>query len=338
MSVNVGFIGCGAIAQTHLKNLSGIKNAKVIACCDALPQRAEAAADMVGGRAYTDYREMVGREKLDAAYVCVPPFAHGFEVDFAERGIHMFIEKPVALTLDAARRIERAIAKAGVVSSVGYMLRYLDTTNLAKRILEESGPIGLVNGSSIEPFWGPPDWWIKKDKGGGYIVECSTHTFDLARYLVGDVASVCGESDALLLTDVPGLDVDDVTIVTMRFKNNSIGVITNSCASMKTYYPAQGITVIAKKAVVDVRYGEGGIVSYFTRIYKGNEVKEIRSNVNPYLEEDIAFIESVKTGAISHIKSSYSDGLKTLAFTLAANEAFSRKQTVFLDHYMSEEP
>jgi len=69
--------------------------------------------------------------------MCVPPFAHGFEPEIAERGIHLFVEKPVALTMDLAKKTERAIAKAGVINSVGYMWRYLDTT-LAKEVLKEN--------------------------------------------------------------------------------------------------------------------------------------------------------------------------------------------------------
>ena len=316
MVVKVGFVGCGGIAHTHMERLKKIPEARMIAFYDVVSEKAREAAESVGGKAYSSLQEMLDKEDLDAVYVCVPPFAHGFEPEIVERGINIFVEKPVALSMDTARKIESAIRKAGVLSSVGYMWRYFDTTALAKRVLEENGPVGMVEGLYIDPFWFPPGhWWIDKRKSGGQVVEQSTHVFDLARYLVGDVIRVYAELDTLLLTDVPGFKTEDVSLVTLKFKSGAIGVVLSTCASRKTF-TGTCLKVIAKKVVVE-HGGHSGTL----KIYRDDEVREIRPTVDSYLEEDRTFIRAVTTGDGSEIRSPYSDAVKTLEVTIAANRA-----------------
>lgn len=227
--------------------------------------------------------------------------------------------------MDIARKIESAIRRAGVLSSVGYMWRYFDTTALAKKALEENGPVGMVEGLYIDPFWFPPGhWWIDKRKSGGQVIEQSTHVFDLARYLVGDVARIYAELDTLLLTDVPGFKTEDVSLVTLKFKNGAIGVVLSTCASRKTF-AWTGLKVIAKKAVVE-HGGHSGTL----KIYRDDEIEEIRPTFDPYLEEDRIFIRAIATGDGSEIRSPYSDAVKTLEVTIAANKAAEKARVVVI--------
>ena len=326
MNVNLGFIGCGGMTNTHVQKLTKIPEAKMVAFCDIDLQKAKKAAEPVGARAYSNYQQMLQREKLDAMYVCVPPFAHGFEPEIAERGIHLFVEKPVALTMDLAKKIERAIAKAGVINSVGYMWRYLDTTALAKEVLKENEPIGMVEGRYIDPFWiSPGHWWTNKAKGGGQVLEQSTHVFDLARYLVGGVSRVYAELDTRILTDIPGFDVEDVSIVTLKFKNGAIGIILSTCTSRKTF-SGTSLRILAKNVVVE-HGGHSGVL----KVYKDDEIRETRSKVDSYYEEDRVFINAVATGNESAIKSSYSDAIKTLEVTIAANDSSRDHRMVSLE-------
>jgi len=324
--VKVGFVGCGGIAHAHMKRLSKIPEAKIVAFYDVVFEKAKDAAKSVGAKAYSDLQEMLDKEELDAVYVCVPPFAHGFEPEIVERGINLFVEKPVALAMEVARKVERTIKEAGVLSSVGYMWRYLDTTALAKKVLEENEPIGLVEGLYIDPYWFPPGhWWIDKKKSGGQIIEQSTHVFDLARYLVGEIIRVYAELDTRLLTDVPDFKTEDVSLVTLKFKNGAIGVILSTCASRKTFTETS-LKIIAKNVVVE-HGGHAGTL----KIYRDNEIREIKPTVDPYLEEDRTFINAVATGDGSGIKSPYSDAIKTLEVTIAANEAAERGKVILIN-------
>ena len=104
MAVKVAFVGIGGIMEVHLRNLSAMKDVRMVAYCDTDIERAKRAAKVYGGRSYTDVRRMYDKERPRAVFVAVPPFAHGEpEIEAAKRGIHLFVEKPIALTRDTAR-------------------------------------------------------------------------------------------------------------------------------------------------------------------------------------------------------------------------------------------
>ncbi|MEM2240445.1 MAG: Gfo/Idh/MocA family oxidoreductase [Candidatus Bathyarchaeia archaeon] len=325
--VNVGIIGCGGIMRgCHIPILAKMSNVKLVAFCDVEIGRARELAQTYKANAYADYRDMLLRERLDAVFIAVPPYAHGFEVEVVEKGIHIFVEKPVALDLDTAKQVEKAIQRSGVVNSVGYMWRYLDTTDKALEVLRDSGPIVLVEGHYIDPFWLPPGhWWLSKSKGGGQVIEQATHVFDLARFLVGDVERVYAEFDYSLIGKYAvGSDVEDCSITVLKFKSGAIGVITATCISRNTYNFTD-LKILAEKTVIE-HGGHRG----FLRVYRHNRIEEIRPSVDPYALEDEIFIDAVEKGDTSKIRSNYSDAVKTLEVTLAANESSSTSKSVKL--------
>ena len=135
--VKVGFIGCGGIAQFHFGHMEKIENAQVVATCDRIEERANKAADRFKAKPYTSYKEMFEREQLDAVYVCVEPSAHdGMEMMAIERGINLFVQKPMSLDLAYAKDVRDAIADKGLVSAVGFQCRYVDTLPRVKAWLD----------------------------------------------------------------------------------------------------------------------------------------------------------------------------------------------------------
>lgn len=328
MIVRVGIVGCGRIALWHVERLSRISKVQIAAFYDVVPERANDLAKSVGAKTYSNLATMLSKEKLDAVYVCVPPFARGFETEIIEHGIDLFVEKPVALTMETARRIERSISKAGIISSVGYMWRYFDTITLAKKVLEEVGPIGMVEGlytANYVPDLPGVTWWDDKRKSGGQALEQTTHIFDLARYFIGDVIRVYGEMDTLLLKDVPGFKAEDVSIITLRFKSGAIGTVLSTTAGKKSFN-RWGLDITARNAVVQL-VGHSW-PEMILRIYSDSEIREVKPTVDPYYEESKTFIDAVAKGDGSAIKSSYSDAVKTLEVTIAANLASSTNKVV----------
>jgi myo-inositol 2-dehydrogenase/D-chiro-inositol 1-dehydrogenase len=311
-TVRVGFVGTGGIAQTHLEALSRIEGAQLVAFCDVDAARAESAAARFGGRAYTDYAQMLREEPLDALYVCVPPHAHG-EVEqlAAERGTHLFVEKPVARTLECARAVDAAIQKAGILSAVGYHFRYYGATERARERLQGL-PIGMAIGYWHGGMPGVP-WWRQHALSGGQLVEQTTHIVDLARYLVGEIVEVFAYlAHGVAPLPYPDSDVSEAGVIAMRFANGAVGTITNTCmlnppgeVALKIYTPDR---------ILEVSWGK--LVET-----EANRREEYSSRDNPYLNEDRAFIEAIRTGDASLIRSTYSDGVRTLAVTLAADES-----------------
>src|SRR5439155_14451093 len=143
MAVRIGFAGTGGIAGSHLINLVRIPEAEVVALHDVDKERCDLAMRRINGqqdqlarpgspeprklqaKVYTDFKAMLNEAGLHALYICVPPFAHG-ELEFAavDAGLALFVEKPVALSLDLARQVAQAIQRQGLVSSSGYQTRY----------------------------------------------------------------------------------------------------------------------------------------------------------------------------------------------------------------------
>jgi myo-inositol 2-dehydrogenase/D-chiro-inositol 1-dehydrogenase len=312
MSTRIGFVGTGGIANTHFDALSQLSEAQPVAFCDIDSERANRAAARFGGRAYTDWRAMLDAEPLDALYICLPPHGHdGVEIEAAQRGIHLFIEKPVARDLDYARRVEEAIHKAGVICSVGYHFRYYGAIERAKERLQGL-PVLMVKGAWDGGMPGVP-WWRQHALSGGQLVEQTTHIFDLARYLVGEVVEVFtfSQNNPALLHHPDG-DVNVADVVCLKFENGAVGVITDTNG---LHAPGEvGLKVYTPERIVEVSWGR--MVET-----EANRKEEYFSRDNPYLRESEAFLTAIRTGDRSLIRSDYSDGVRTLAVTLAADEA-----------------
>lgn len=323
--LNVGFIGCGGIAGHHLNQLVKL-GVKPIAFCDIDKSKALSFAEKIGdATVYTDYYEMLEGEELDAVWICIPPFAHRDEVIVAaEHGVNIFLEKPIALDMKTAKSMVDAVSRHGVKSWVGYQWRQFNGVQVARmRLVREGGRIGLVEG-----YWwgGIPEapWWIRRSLSGGQVVEQTTHIFDLARYLCGEVERVYTEMDTLIHTDIPDFDIEDVGIFTLRFKNGAVGVISNTSAAQLPGR-AVGLKIVAKNLQVEINYAS-------TKIHKGSETVEIRHTVDPYLEEDRKFLQSIVEDSPTEVP--IIEGLKTLAVTLAAVESWRRGTPVQVDELL----
>jgi predicted dehydrogenase len=187
--VRLGLIGAGFIATRHLKVLQSQQDAEITAISDPSLDSASALAAPLGVRTYADWRAMLDREHLDAVFICTPPFAHGApEQALVERRIPFFVEKPLAPDTDTAEAISTAVSRAGLTTAVGYHWRWLDTVDEAARLLEMR-PARLLSGYWLD-FTPPPAWWRRQHQSGGQFVEQTTHIFDLARYLVGEVETI----------------------------------------------------------------------------------------------------------------------------------------------------
>ena len=77
--LKVGMIGCGEIARVHVKRLRSINEISIVAFADIVKGKAELFSERYGGRAYTDWHDMLNKEDLDIVYICIPPFAHSDE-------------------------------------------------------------------------------------------------------------------------------------------------------------------------------------------------------------------------------------------------------------------
>ncbi len=318
--VKLGFIGTGGMAGAHMRNLKdNFEDVEFTAMCDISEDRAKQRAQEFGGNAYTDFRVMYDKEDLNAVYICTPPFAHGEQERIAcERGIAMFIEKPIHSELEPAVIINDYIEQTGVITSVGYHWRYGGNAQNAKAMLDAEPQILGALGYWIGGLPGTP-WWRVRAQSGGQHVEQTTHIFDLARFLIGsDGKTVHGVAASGSMTNIPNYDVDDISMVNIEFQNGTVANIVSSCA-MEGYGRVQ-LEVFCRGLVVTV-----GGANNFNR--KG-ETEPLSSEGGQ--DRDRVFIDAVKSGDGSKILSSYSDALQTLRIMLAASTSFRTGKAVDL--------
>ncbi|HEV8637674.1 MAG TPA: Gfo/Idh/MocA family oxidoreductase [Chloroflexota bacterium] len=322
MVVRVGFIGVGGVAQVHLRALEAIDGARIVAVSDASAEAAQATARRYEGcRAFDDHRTMLDEGELEAVYVCLPPGAHtGQEIDVAERGLPLFVEKPVGLDQALARRTGDVLARQAILSSVGYNWRYLDVTDAARA--ELSGrPVGLAVGYWVSGLPGTA-WWRAREQSGGQVVEQTTHIFDLCRYLVGEVRQVFAGASRGQFADVPGYNIDDASAATLIFQSGAVGMVASSDLAPRGYQNV-GLHLFSRDLVLEIG-------STRLRIVRAGRVEEVQSATSAYQQEDRAFVQAVATGDRSAIRCDYADATRTLELTLAVNRSIETGQPVAL--------
>jgi len=321
--IRIGIVGGGYMASVHAKNLATIENVEIAAICDPFV-KPENLIEAFGIKMYFDnFKKMIDEANVTAIVLTIPPFAHNGEVEYAaEKGVHVFMEKPVALTVDRAKSMADVIKRTGVTSMVGYMMRYGAAVSKLKEMID-SGKAGKVTlfDARYECNSLHTPWWKDKLKSGGQILEQIIHLYDLATHFAGAPKSVVGLTANLCHTDVEGYTVEDTSSSLIQFKNGAIGSIcgTNCAVPMKW----NGLfTVVCEKVTVFFDDPNNAIFVYTD----GEEPIEekVSGNVDTYLEEMKAFI-SVLSGQQLDI-STIQDGLESL--TLVANVTKSNGQSI----------
>ena len=183
-----GIIGCGSIAHAHMKALASIDGAEIAAVCDISADLAQKAAESTGAAVYTDYREMARSEKLDIAVINLPHALHGdCTACFAEQKIHVFLEKPMGVSVSECQKMIDVCKRNGVLLWVGHVQRYFPE-NIAAKALVDSGKYGKLIGihETRNVFYFSekrPRWFLDPAmSGGGIMVNLGAHTLDKIKY------------------------------------------------------------------------------------------------------------------------------------------------------------
>lgn len=308
--VRIGFIGCGGRAGSHIEALRQHDGAEIVAVADVVEAAARRAGERLGVPFYTDHAALLQRDDLDAAFVSVPVFAHGpVELAIIGRGLPFFVEKPVARQLATAKEVAAALKASGLWAAVGYQLRYEEGVRRARAFLAGK-TVSVVEGH----YWCGTNrtggWQNDWDGSGGQLVEQATHTVDLMRHLVGEVAEVyCRQASRVLYA----ITSPDSYALTLGFENGALGGLTTSWAyDGRDWSHANALHIISDNCLV--RLSGGGVQV----LPEGSGELPPAAGVGTIYD---AFVDSVRTGKPDGVLSTYDDALATLAVTLAANES-----------------
>ena len=192
--VRIGFVGCGNLSTRMLyPSIAKIPELDLVACCDLKEELAKRNARAFGARRhYTDVEKMLASEELDAALVVGPPQMHKAVGSIVMgHGLHLYTEKPIALTIDEAREMVALGDEKGVFTQVGHMMRHAAPVQAAKRLVE-SPDFGKITFVESKYFTGPSvGAWGVEDAAWCYMLVQAIHPTDLARHFGGDIVRVC---------------------------------------------------------------------------------------------------------------------------------------------------
>lgn len=229
--LRAGILGCGGIAPKHAQAALALQDEiTLVAFCDHTEAKARALAGQfaVGSaQTFTDYRALIERADLDLLIVCLPPFAHRDEIELAAaRGIHLLVEKPIALTSTRAWQMVTAVEHAGIKTQVGFMYRFgAAVTHLQKQLAHgEVGAPGLFSARYFCNALHAP-WWRIREKSGGQLIEQAIHLFDAMRFLLGEPATVFCRQANVFHRATPDYSIEDVSATIFSFANGALGVI-----------------------------------------------------------------------------------------------------------------
>jgi predicted dehydrogenase len=231
-------IGTGSIADAHLYAYAkAAERAQVVLVSDIDPARAQRAAERFGAPEIAgDYREVLGRDDIDAVSVCTPPFLHAeISAAFLRAGKHVLCEKPVAATLAELDSIEAAEQASGNVFSGIFQWRFGRGARQLRMLIDE-GRLGRLTMGIAEtlwfrdhPYYDDVAWrgrWAQEC--GGVTVSQAIHAIDCLVWFLGEPVSVFAEAGTFRAK----VETDDTTVAVVRFAGGAIGQITSTVNAM----------------------------------------------------------------------------------------------------------
>lgn len=222
MTLRVGMVGCGGIAVRHAQSVAELGDRMTLTACYGRDlAKTRVFADAYGGTAFTDLDAMID-SGIDVAIVTIPPSGRGGEVEhLAARGVHLLVEKPIALDQAAADSMVAAVAASGVTAAIGFMYRHGEAVKAW--IDADTGRVGMMT-AAFQCNHLHADWWRIEAKSGGQILEQLLHLIDLVRHFLGEPDRVYARRSRLFHAE-PGYDVEDVSAMIFGWDDGRIATL-----------------------------------------------------------------------------------------------------------------
>jgi predicted dehydrogenase len=311
----IGIVGLGAMGRNHARILEELDAAELVAVCDP----SEEAMDWAATRrlkGYRSYQELFEGEKLDAVTVAVPTRFH-LEVGLAalERGLHVLMEKPIAVDLDEARKLVSTAEQRGAVLAVGHVERFNPAVRELKRRLDagDLGRIFQVHSRRQGPF-------PARVRDVGAVIDLATHDLDVMRYLLGvEVVRLYAETEQRIHTEH-----EDMLNGLLRFENGVVGVVQ---VNWLTPTKIRELSVLGERGMLQLNYITQDLVFYensfvstehppalLTGVSEGKLVRHKVDRSEPLRVELESFLASVAGKTPPEVGGE--DGLRALALAL----------------------
>src|SRR6056297_1412846 len=236
MPLGFGIIGCGMIANFHARALGDTEGAELIGCTSHSPVSAERFVGEFGGDAFASLEQMLADPRIDAVSICTPSGIHlDPALAAAQAGKHVFVEKPLEITLERCDQIIHACESAGVKLGVAFQSRFHESSKLMKEAVD-TGRFGKVAmGDAYVKWYRSQEYYDSgawrgtwEFDGGGALTNQAIHSVDLLTWMMGPVTEI----SAFMETRAhERIEVEDVAVATLRFANGALGVIQATTAA-----------------------------------------------------------------------------------------------------------
>ena len=360
--LKTGFIGCGDMAHTHVKEMlsAGFLDDKfeIVALADPSLERRESleAAGRFSAIHFDEAADMLQEDCFDAVFICSPNNLHESHAVLAfECGSNVFLEKPMALDLDECDRILDAREKSGKLLQIGLVYRYSSLFRYMVKVVED-GVVGAPVMAWCHEFRVPfpvgrdREWRYDQAVSGGTLVEKTCHFFDLLEWLVGShpkrVHAFGGQAAVAFGKDVePGVPGEpyhmsrdarntilDHAWVNIEFENSAKGNLGLSLFSANRHLP---VGVLGTKGWVEACVQEKKL-----RIFKGEtgHVEEVAPNSKSHELADVGHSGGVRQllefyDCVVNNVNPFCDGAigrQSLVIALAAERSIKSGEVEFL--------
>jgi len=322
----IAIVGCGSRGLYHLDNLKNMTDVDVVAFCDLISERADDFAVHAGCSAvFTDFSRMCDEVEPDAVFICTPPYCHGeIELEAIRRGIHFFVEPPLALSLGIAEKIRESAIECGIITSVGFEDRYCALSYEAAKFCAEQDVVSIdcVDIGSV----GEEFWHRDIEFSGGRIMESTIRHLDVLRFIFGEPDEVFAYSARGFVGGIVNYNTDDAVSAVVRFKNGTLATVTSgsfadadtSCDSHITFRSGKMTATLCTGDVFEIE-GEGEEEDVLNLSTADDEAG---------FDCARAFIEAIIENDASRVRSDYADGVKTLAFADAIRRSVNEGRAV----------
>jgi predicted dehydrogenase len=330
--IRFGIIGYGFMGKTHTTNLLKHPNAKVMAIFtqpapNSLPP---------GVKLYTDdWKKLIDESEIDAVVIATPTGTHLDIAEYAaKKKKHLFVEKPMARTVEDCTRIINVAQENGVKLFVGHVLRFWPSYAAAKNALHNSdseiGQVKMFRGTRYSAFPGWSEWFKSEKESGGCILDLSIHDIDFALWVMGSepVDIYC---EAKRLTE-KGIDNWGVSMTTITFSQQQIAHCEASWAATSDFGFATSCEIIGTEGIIKFNSRDPAPVNQYgpSQIISSNPLAE-----DGYYFEMDAFIRCILENRKPDITGE--DGRKAVAVCIAALKSATEERKVLMREVLLNE-
>lgn len=332
MTINIGLIGCGGIAEPHLNGYLKVEDARVTAVCDVVAENAKKRAQQAGGaQIFSDIADLLANSDVDVVDICLPHHLHKDAiVAAANAGKHILCEKPLCLTLEEAAAVKKAVSENGVTLMCAHNQLFMPPLKLARELINE-GIFGKVyeirTTDSFYHRFNPETMGWRAHRqfiGGGELIDTGYHPSYMLLYLAG---SRPVEVTAMLSQHrLTFMDGEDSAQVLVRFEDGSVGNIVSSWA----YEPAdttERFSLVAEKGYLS---SDGRDLRYKVRGQEPVVINTVKfAPVQTYHAEIADFVACLREGR--RPIHNEDDGIHVLQVILGAYKSADEKRTVAIE-------